>query len=157
MFNSIVEAIFTFAETQPDKLAVADESRKVTYSQYKDEICRFARILSDMGIKKDDKVVVEAPQAIELLSLAFAIHLVGGVFVPLERNCAWEKIVRIYRLSDAVLAVTIKEHEENDGVKPITLSELKEKADSAEPLKDYTYPDGNAPADILLSTGTTFK
>ena len=157
MFSSIVEAIFSFAAKQPDKMVVADETRSVTYSQYKDEICRFAAVLSEMGIKKDDKVVVEASQTIDFLAFELAIHLVGGVFVPLERNCAWEKILRIVKLSDAVLAVSNKEHDEIGGVMQATLSSLCEKAAASEPLQNYTLPDGDAPADILFSTGTTGK
>ena len=157
MYGSIVEAVFSFAEAQPQKMAVADETRSVTYAQYKDEICRFARVLRDMGVKKDDKIVAEASQTIDFLAFELAIHLVGGVFVPLERNCAWEKIVRIAHLSDAVLVVTNKAHDESDGVRQVTLGELKEKATAGEPLKDYVFPDENAPADILFSTGTTGK
>lgn len=157
MYGSIVEAVFTNAATQPDKMVVADEKRSVTYAQYKEEICRFARDLRDMGVKKDDKIVAEASQTIDFLAFELAIHLVGGVFVPLERNCAWEKIVRIVRLSEAVLAVTNKAHDEADGIRQITLGELKEKAAAGEPLSDYVLPDENAPADILFSTGTTGK
>ena len=157
MFGSIVEAIFSFADTQPEKMAVADESRVVTYAQYKEEICRMAGVLRNMGVKNNDKVVAEASQTIDFLALAFAIHLVGGVFVPLEKNCAWEKIQRIYSLSDAVLVVTQKEQTENENVKQITLSQIKEEADKAEPVADYVFPDTDAPADILFSTGTTGK
>lgn len=157
MFSSIVEAVLSFAEKQPDKMVVADEIRSVTYAQYKDEICRFVSVLREMGIKKNDKIVVEASQTIDFLAFELAIHIAGGVFVPLERNCAWDKVVRIVKLSDAVLAVSNKKHEEIGTVMQKTLSELKERADAAAPAQDYTLPDADAPADILFSTGTTGK
>ena len=52
MFRSVVEAVFSYSNTQPEKLCLADESRAVTYAQYKDEICRIASALKSMGIEK---------------------------------------------------------------------------------------------------------
>ena len=66
MFKSIVEAVFSHAEAQPEKLCLADENRSVTYGEYKNEICRMAALLKDMVIKKDDKVLAEAFQRIDL-------------------------------------------------------------------------------------------
>ncbi len=157
MFRSVVEAVFTHAETQPGKLALADERRAVTYEEYKNEICRLASELIRMGIVKDDKIVVEATQTVEFLAFELAIQLIGAVFVPVERNCAWEKTLRISQSSDAVLAVTVKKDENEDEVKHLTLSEICESAADAAPLEDYTFPEKSDVSELLFSTGTTGK
>ena len=103
MFRSVVEAVFSYSETQPQKLCLADEKRAVTYAEYKAEICRMAAALRAMGIEKGDKVVIEASQTVEFLATQLAIQLIGAVFVPVERNCAWDKTARIAESAEAVL------------------------------------------------------
>ncbi len=157
MYRSIVEAVFSHAETQPDKLCIADETRTVTYAQYKEEICRFASALINLGIERGERVVVEASQTIEFLALELAIQLVGAVFVPVERNCAWDKIVRIAHSSEASLAFTLKEPENADSIKQVTLSEFAKQAAECEEYKAYSLPESDEVSELLFSTGTTGK
>ena len=157
MFRSVVEAVFSYSETQPDKLCLADEKRAVTYAQYKNEICRIATALKDMGIVKGDRIVIEASQTVEFLATELAMQLIGAIFVPTERNCAWDKTVRIVASADAVLAVTLKKPENTDGIKHLTMAELTDLASNSEALTEYTLPDAEDISELLFSTGTTGK
>lgn len=157
MVRSVVEAVFTHAQTQPEKLCIADESRALTYAEYKNEICRLAYQLTQMGIKKDDKVVVEAFQTVEYLALELAVQLIGAVFVPVERNCAWEKTLRIAKSADAVIAVTGKKSENENEIRHLTLKEICESAADGAMLSDYTFPGKDDISELLFSTGTTGK
>ena len=157
VFKSVVEAVFSYAQTQPEKLCLADENRTVTYSQYRDEICRMSSFLLDMGVKKEDCVVAEASQTIEFLAFELALQLIGAIFVPVERNCAWDKTLRIAQACNAVLAVPLKKTEESAQVKRITMAEICLAASACAPYTGYTFPESTATSELLFSTGTTGK
>ena len=155
MFRSVVEAVFYHAENTPDKLCLADETRSVTYSQYKEEIRKMASQLVSLGVKKSDRVLVEASQTVSYLALELAIQLIGAVFVPVERNCAWNKIARLISSSSPKLVVTIKPAQEEVSVKTTTLTEFVELASSCDEYIVEEFPDSADISEILFSTGTT--
>lgn len=157
MFKSVVEAVFVHAQTQPEKMCLADEKRSVTYAQYRDEICRMSAFLLNTGVKKEDRVVVEASQTVEFLAFELALQLIGAIFVPVERNCAWEKTLRIAQACDAVLAVPLKKNEESGEIKQLTMSEVCEAAAQCVPLAECAFPERDAVSELLFSTGTTGK
>ena len=74
MFNSVVQAVFSYAETKKDKICLADEKGSVTYSEYKALILNIAAELNSLGVKKGDKVVIEASQTIDFLASALAVQ-----------------------------------------------------------------------------------
>lgn len=153
--NSVVEAVFHHAAHSPDKLCLADEVRNVTYSQYCDEILRLATVLQNRGISKGDRVVVEASQTIDFLGLEFALHLLGAVFVPVERNCAWSKIQRIARLSSSKLVVTQKENDSLPDMQTATLAQISLAGKNASRISSPCFPLKDEVSEILFSTGTT--
>ena len=154
MYRSIVEAVFSYAETQPQKLCLADETRSVNYAQYKEEICKMASYLLKLGVDKSDRVLVEASQTISYLALELAIQLIGAVFVPVERNCAWNKTERIINVSGAKIAVINKATAEPvDNV--YTLVDFTAQADNEAPYAYTSLPEKDDVSEILFSTGTT--
>ena len=157
MFRSVVEAVFSYSENQPEKLCLADESRAVTYSQYKDEICRMAAFLKAVGIEKGDRIVIEASQTIEFLAAELAMQLIGAIFVPVERNCAWDKTARIVACAEAVMAITLKKPDDISGVRHLTMAEFCKAASDSEALQSYTLPKAEDISEVLFSTGTTGK
>lgn len=155
MYRSVVEAVFSHAEKTPDKMCLADETRSVTYSQYKEEICKMASHLVRLGVKDGDRVLVEASQTISYLALELAIQLIGAIFVPVERNCAWSKIARIIDVSGSKIAVTIKPAGDDSTVDVYTISDFVEAAND-EKAYDYAFlPESDTVSEILFSTGTT--
>ncbi len=153
MFKSIVEAVLHYAETQPDKLCLADDTSKVTYREYADKILKFAGFFIKNGFKKNDKVVVEACQTIDYLAIELALQIIGAIFVPVEHNCADEKIRAFAERAEAVAVIATKE---NDfGTKYFySFSTFAELSDCAK--YDVTeYPKSEDISEILFSTGTT--
>lgn len=155
MVSSIVEAVFLHAETQPDKLCLADAQETVTYAQYVEKIRMFARFFRKQGIQKGDTVVVEARQTISYVAAELAMHLLGAIFVPVERNCAAAKIEMIAKLSEAKLIVAEKKMQ---GVCPVhAYSQIIEGAEGTPKLETVAFPAGEEVSEILFSTGTTGK
>ncbi len=156
MFSSVVQAVFSHAETKKDKICLADEKGSVTYSEYKELILNIAAELSLLGIKKGDKVVIEASQTIHFLATALAVQLIGGIFVPVERNCAWDKTLRIAETAEAVLVLSVKEQESGD-IKHLTVASLVSSAKEKAQTFSYEFSDKDTVCELLFSTGTTGK
>ncbi|UCD04532.1 MAG: acetate--CoA ligase [Candidatus Woesearchaeota archaeon] len=77
--NIVLNAIDRHIKTKGKKVAIIYEdekgrSRKITYSELNDEVCKFANVLETLGIKKGDRVVTYMPnipeQAIAMLGCA---------------------------------------------------------------------------------------
>ena len=151
MVKSIVEAVFEGAAKHPQKCCLADDNSSVTYAEYAEKIKKCASHLQSVGVKSGDKVVVEACQTIDYLALQLALQLIGAIFVPVEHNCAGEKIAELSERVGAKYTVAVKS--ENG----VSFDELKEAADAAAPLESYTLPNGDEVCEILFSTGTTGK
>lgn len=156
MFQSIVEAVLHYAKVQPEKLCLADDNSKVTYKEYADKILKFCTCFDKYGLLRGEKVVVEACQTIDYLAIELALQLLGIVFVPVEHNCAPEKIVAFKNRAGAKMTISEKSIECDDAV-VLTYNELIEAADSANTYENYTYPDRDDVCEILFSTGTTGK
>ena len=156
MFQSIVEAIFYHADRCPDKLCLADDRDRVTYREYACRITQYAAVLAGMGVTKGSCVVIESCQNIAYLCAAHALQLLGGVFVPVEHNCAAEKIGAFARLTDAAAVITRKQMD-FEGCRCLTHDGLGEMAADAEPYRVESFPASGDVSEILFSTGTTGK
>lgn len=75
------------------RLAVADapnrgefafgEPRRLTYSQLEEEVDRIAAVLAENGIGKDDVVLVQLPNIVEIIALYMACSEIGAVISPI--------------------------------------------------------------------------
>lgn len=155
MIHSIVEAVFYHAEVQPDKLCLVDEQEKLTYAQYVERIRNMADVFQRQGIKKGDRVVVEAQQTASFLAIELALQLIGAIFVPLERNCAAEKIQAIAASCDARYVITADPPE--GPCEGFSYAQLIEMTGAATQLEPVRFPKGYEISEILFSTGTTGK
>ncbi len=156
MFNSIVEAVFYHADKQPDKVCLADDQGKVTYKEYVELIKKYAGYFRDSGIAKNDKVVVEACQTIEYLAIQLALQLIGGIFVPVEHNCALEKISSFAERAEAKAVITCKTSEYGTKFQ-YTYDQLKTILASEQYNITIEMPAIMDICEILFSTGTTGK
>lgn len=154
MFASISQAVFYHAEKQPDKLCIADDKSSVTYRQYAEKIKRYAGCLLEMGIKADDRVVIEACQTIDYLAIAMALQIIGAVFVPVEHNCAPDKICSFAARTGAKAVISVKDADYG-GHACCTFAKLLEMHEGSAPLSSWAFPKKDAVCEILFSTGTT--
>ena len=69
-------------ERYPKKAAVIYLGEKFSYARLKDLSDRFAGALSDMGIKKGDRVMIYIPNCIQLVIAFLGIQRIGAVIVP---------------------------------------------------------------------------
>lgn len=156
MFQSVAEAILHYAKAQPQKLCLADDTVQVTYEAYGDMICRYASCFRTAGIRKEDTVVVEACQTVQYLAIEQALQLFGAIFVPVEHNCAQEKIRSFIDRADAKAVITCKELPEA-GCLTYTFDALASLSLQATPYLPEALPKKTDVCEILFSTGTTGK
>lgn len=156
MFNSIVEAVFAYAASQPQKLCLADDTGSVTYREFAERVARYARCFADAGIAPGDRVVVEACQTVDYLAIQQGLQLVGGVFVPVEHNSTPMRLADFAALSGAVGMITCEEQDAPVRLKA-TFDGMLGLRDTAEPLHPASFPARDAVCEILFSTGTTGK
>lgn len=156
MFNSIVEAIFYHAGYQPDKLCLADDYTSVTYAEFTRIIARFVTLFAKLGIVEDNRVVVEACQTVEYLAIQAALQLLGAVFVPVEHNCAPEKIQSFAKRTDAEMVIACRDRAYDV---PLFYSheQISSFAENEQPFNECVFPEGSVVSEILFSTGTTGK
>ncbi|MGI6124171.1 MAG: class I adenylate-forming enzyme family protein [Acetivibrionales bacterium] len=156
MSTSIVELICRHAENQPEKLCLVDETQSVTYAQYAEKAKKLAEVFRKQGIGRTDRVVIEATQTIDYLAMELALHLLGAIFVPVERNCAKEKIISIAARSEARFIVTLNglQSEIYPNCAYAQILELAQQSDMLDPI---TFPNSEDISEILFSTGTTGK
>lgn len=55
------------------------DDRRVTYRELHEEVCRFANVLKDMGVKKGDRVTIYLPMIVEAAYAMLACARIGAV------------------------------------------------------------------------------
>lgn len=155
MVQSIVEAVACHAQSQPDKFFLADSRRDVTFREAWEHVFGYARHLQEIGVMSGDKVVVRNSQNMEMAICGLAIQLLGGIFVPIEKNAADSRILEIVEAVQAKCYICAKPTEVPCPVEAIrdVLSWRAEDAD----FSTFEYPKSEDTAEILFTTGTTGK
>ena len=55
-----------------------DDARSVTYSELKDEVCKAANALTDLGVEKGDRVAIYMPMILETVIAMLACARIGA-------------------------------------------------------------------------------
>lgn len=160
--KSVVQQLAVYADIQPDKAAIVVCNRLITYGQLYDLARGFCMYLQHQGLNRGSFVVCRATPALDYWIAYFGVQLAGGVFVPLEKDCAAEALLSTLATLDNVFAVLTNENDETllggHGYKSILFSSINELAEShSHGAKIRQFPDENDLGQILFTTGTTGK
>ncbi len=156
MHQSIIEHIAAHACRQPDRLCLADSTQAITYGELWKRSHGLSKELSRLGAGQGDCVVVECNQSVDYMTCEFAIQLVGGIFVPLERNAAPHRVSEIVKNVSAKVYVGKKAFRPDLPFFPIDCASHFPDAKLADPAS-VSFPKKEATGEILFSTGTTGK
>ncbi len=94
------------AEKTPDKPAVVFKSKKLTYSQLKDEVCECADRLCSLNIKAKDIVAVHLERSYELIVFQLAILKIGAIFLPVDKRFPINRIQQMCDNCDVSLLIS---------------------------------------------------
>jgi len=97
----IGEKLKANAERFPDKLAVKDEFRSLTFKEFNERSCRLANGLHALGLKKGDRLAIVSQNRVEWMELYAACAKSGIVAVPINWRLVGNDIVYIVDHADA--------------------------------------------------------
>src|SRR5258708_22980765 len=68
----------------PDRVALTDGTRRVTFTEIERDANRFANYLVQRGLKPGDKISTICNNSVEFVKALFGIHRAGLVWVPIN-------------------------------------------------------------------------
>ena len=77
--RAFFEVIERHAKEHPQREAMVDNRRRITYGQLWAEVKRFAEFLRRQGVKRGDVVTLQLPNRIEFPVVFFSLELIGAV------------------------------------------------------------------------------
>jgi acyl-CoA synthetase (AMP-forming)/AMP-acid ligase II len=101
---TIPAAVARATERWPDREALIDDTVRLCFREYRDRSVRIARGLISLGVRPGDRVVVWAPNSVEVALTAMAVASAGAILVPLNtRLTAYESAELIRRARPGVV------------------------------------------------------
>ena len=89
----------------PDRIAVLDEERRLTWTDLRERVRRLAVALQRSGIEKDDRVAFLALNTVELLEAHFGVPVAGAVLVAINTRLTADEVAYILDHSGARIVV----------------------------------------------------
>lgn len=89
----------------PDKVAVIDQDREITFADLNVAANKLARHLQSLGVTKESLVGISAERSVDIITSMLAIHKAGGAYVPLDPNYPADRVA--YMLEDAKAPVVL--------------------------------------------------
>ncbi|WP_461834625.1 class I adenylate-forming enzyme family protein [Desulfothermus sp.] len=117
--TTLIDYFENNAKKFPEKIAVIDPYNKeeligssperITYEKFKKATDSVATVLLDMGIEKDDIIMVQIPNCWELAALYFGIAKAGAITSPVPMQWRKKELSYIASLTNAKLIITVQE------------------------------------------------
>lgn len=104
-----VDHLIRAATVHGSRIAMVDESLRLTYAELLDECGRQAGALAALGVEPGDRVAVLAPNTSILLQAHYSVPMSGGVLVALNTRLAGHEIATIVEHSGAALVIVDEE------------------------------------------------
>ncbi|MBI2217033.1 MAG: AMP-binding protein [Candidatus Rokubacteria bacterium] len=104
-----MDLIALHAERQPERPAIVEGDRVVTWRQFVELRNRLAHGLLHLGLRQGEHAVVYGHNSTEVLLAGAAIRAVGAIAVPMNHRLVPDEVAYILDDSEAVLAVVGEE------------------------------------------------
>ncbi|MFE7898168.1 class I adenylate-forming enzyme family protein [Streptomyces sp. NPDC057424] len=89
----------------PDRTALVDARRSVTWGEFHDRVTRLAHGLLGQGVRAGDRVAVLSLDRVEVLETYFALARLGALFVPLNHSLTPAEVTGIAERCDPVAVI----------------------------------------------------
>lgn len=154
--NSIVEFIFSHAESNPSKTALIIDNQEISYKTLTDLIIANLSFLKKKGIKPLDKVTILSGARLSYIVGFFSLQLCKAIPVPLERTIPYNAFEKIREDIDAAFAIADFEVENEKYISmEAMLEEVKNIQVDKKDYENIEFPSDHETANILYTTGTT--
>jgi acyl-coenzyme A synthetase/AMP-(fatty) acid ligase len=108
------------AQMVPDKIAIVDGPRRITYRELNMAADSLAASLWDLGFVKGDRVAIYMPNSLELMTAFYAFQKLGVVVAWINPNYRSHEAEFVIRNSQAKGVVIFREWEEYDYLKALS-------------------------------------
>ena len=105
-FSQVLEAR---ARDTPDREAICDARRRITYGQLWAEVRRFAEFLRRQGVEAGDVVTLQLPNRIEFPVVFYSLELIGAVANKISADFRAMEVEYILRFSKSKAYVSARE------------------------------------------------
>lgn len=82
--TTLVDLVYKVPDEYSNMLALESYETKIYFKELKDHISPISKALIARGLKKGDRVAIWAPNSIDWILCALAIHCAGGIMVPIN-------------------------------------------------------------------------
>src|SRR3954469_15253725 len=69
-----------------DQLALVDDERRLGWNEFADRVARLAAGLTQIGMKRDDRVALLSENSARFIETYFAVPWGGGVIAPINHR-----------------------------------------------------------------------
>ncbi|HZU73443.1 MAG TPA: AMP-binding protein, partial [Acidimicrobiales bacterium] len=97
-----VDFLGPFAESQPDKVALIEGERRLSFAELDAMANRYGNVLAELGVSSGQKVIWVGQNSSEVVALTHASRKVGAVSVPMNYRLTGEEAAYVIDNSDAV-------------------------------------------------------
>ncbi len=95
----------------PDKVALVDRRKRLTWSQYRLMMDRMALHFLDLGIGHGDLVIAQIPNSVEAVVIEFALARIGACVVPLPMPWREHELDFVVSQTEASALITVAEYQ----------------------------------------------
>jgi cyclohexanecarboxylate-CoA ligase len=145
--TSFAAALAEWARRQPTKLAVVDETRRLTYAELDDAVNGTGAALVDAGIEPGDVVSSQLPNGVESVLLCFAADRLGAIHNPMVPIYREREVSFIIQQAGSAMVV--------DGARHGVFEHLHDRAVPAPAASGGEPGDPDAPRFLLYTSGST--
>ncbi|MET0986438.1 MAG: AMP-binding protein [Steroidobacteraceae bacterium] len=98
-----VDLLWRAATAYPEKIAVIDGERRLTWRAFAQFVRRFASVLRSRGVHSGDVVAIIAPNCLEMLAAHYAVPMIGAVLNTINTRLDHESVAYILAHAEARL------------------------------------------------------
>ena len=149
--KTILHCIASHAAAQPDKAALCEARKSISYGEYWHRIKCTAKALTERGVLRGTHVMLPAKQTIDYLTVFSALQYIGAFPIPLEKSTSPERIAEICRQVDGEFLISDREAE---GCRFINAKELIAAAEKCVEA-ELPLPEADDLSMMMYTTGTT--
>jgi len=158
--RGLADGIETAASRRPDTLAIADNERRLTYSELERSVAVGLSMLRSAGLESGRGAVIIAGNTVDAVVAYHALLRVGATIVVLDRRCGAADVRHALDVLSAALVV-VPSGERERLVAGLTLDVIRLEAFGAAseevPQRQWSEPDRDAAAVVLFTSGTTSR
>ncbi len=159
MARIITDYLDYAAEHNPNKIALVDEKRKVTYAQYREGALQICCAIMEYGAKKSP-IVIFMDKGIDSILAMFAVAYSGNYYIVLNTDSPRDKNAELIRFIEPMLVLTTsslieKLPDVNRNI--IIVDEISLAIDHKQVYKNIESVIGSDPLQVVFTSGSTGK